>query len=87
MRSKIPNVCSLVIFLLLAAIYFGVFGDLDWSWQIRTGQEIVQTGSLRTPDTFSYTIDGTMVHDFEWLYGSDALDRLESIRNRAGSNS
>jgi hypothetical protein len=68
MRQKLPNVCSAVIILLLAAVYFGVFGDLDWSWQVRTGELIVQNGSLRLPDTFSYTIHGTIVQDFEWLY-------------------
>ncbi len=68
MVQKLPNVCSAVIILLLAAVYFGVFGDLDWSWQVRTGELIVQIGSLRLPDTFSYTIHGTIVHDFEWLY-------------------
>jgi hypothetical protein len=62
------NASSLLIILLLATLYFGVFGDLDWSWQIRTGESIVQTGNLRVPDTFSYTIDGTVTHDFEWLY-------------------
>src|SRR4051794_33479248 len=68
MFKKLPNVFSLLLLLLLAAIYFGVFGDLDWAWQVRTGELIVHSGSLRTPDTFSYTINGTVVHDFEWLY-------------------
>src|ERR1700730_17280611 len=70
MRAKVifPNVLSLLIVLLLAVIYFGVFGDLDWSWQVRMGELIVQTGNLRPPESFSYTIDGTKVHDFEWLY-------------------
>lgn len=63
-----PNAFSLFVILLLGVNYFGVFADLDWSWQVRTGEQIVQTGSLRTPDTFSYTIDGALVHDFEWLY-------------------
>lgn len=66
--KRLPNVFSLFLILLLAVGYFGVFADLDWSWQVRTGELIVQTGSLRTPDTFSYTIAGTQVHDFEWLY-------------------
>ncbi len=44
----VPNICSLVVVLFLAALYFGVFGDLDWSWQVRTGELIVQTGQLRS---------------------------------------
>src|SRR5207253_2274870 len=67
-RVCFPNVFSLVVILLLAALYFGVFGDLDWSWQVRMGEWIVESGSLRPPDTFSYTIEGTVPHDFEWLY-------------------
>ncbi len=68
MFNRLPNVFSLVLVLLLAVLYFGVFADLDWSWQVRTGQWIVQSASLRTPDSFSYTIAGRVVPDFEWLY-------------------
>jgi hypothetical protein len=68
MLPRFPNVFSLLLIVLLGATYFSVFGDLDWSWQVRTGELIVRTGSLRTLDTFSYTIEGTVVHDFEWLY-------------------
>ena len=53
---------------ILSANYFSIMTDLDWSWQIRTGQLIVETGNLRPPEAFSYTIHGTKVHDFEWLY-------------------
>ena len=54
--------------ILLSANYFSIMTDLDWSWQIRTGELIVQTGNLRPPEAFSYTIHGQPVHDFEWLY-------------------
>ena len=67
-RVSLPNVFSLLVILLLAALYFGVFGDLDWSWQVRMGELIVRTGNLRPPESFSYTIDGTRIRDFEWLY-------------------
>jgi hypothetical protein len=52
----------------LAVSYFAPFADLDYTWQIRTGQRIVDLGRLRTPDAFSYTIAGQQVPDFEWLY-------------------
>jgi hypothetical protein len=67
-RVSLPNAFSLLVILLLAALYFGVFGDLDWTWQVRMGERIARTGSARLPDTFSYTIDGEITHDFEWLY-------------------
>ena len=34
----------------------------------RTGELIVHTGTLRPPESFTYTIGGTSVPDFEWLY-------------------
>src|SRR5688572_15546670 len=67
-RFGLPNVFSLLLAVLLSANYFGIMGDLDWTWQVRTGELIVETGSLRTPENFSYTIHGKLVHDFEWLY-------------------
>jgi hypothetical protein len=63
-----PNFTSLALIALLAAIYFGTFADLDFTWQIRTGERIVKLCQLRTPEAFSYTIPGTLVSDFEWLY-------------------
>lgn len=63
-----PNVLTLLVMALVLITYFVSFADLDWSWQVRTGEQIVQTGTLRISDTFSYTIHGTVLHDFEWLY-------------------
>lgn len=68
MRLARPNVFSLLLIALMAAVYFGAFGDLDWSWQVRTGEIIVKTGELRPAEAFSYTIAGKNIHDFEWLY-------------------
>ncbi len=65
---RLPNLVSLALIVLLSANYFGCLADLDWSWQVRTGERIVETGSLRTHDTFSYTLDGKLLHDFEWLW-------------------
>jgi hypothetical protein len=67
-RIPCPNILALACVCLIGANYFGPFADLDFTWQVRTGERIVQTGTLRTPDTFSYTIAGQQVPDFEWLY-------------------
>src|SRR5262249_400525 len=63
-----PNAFAVLVIVLLAGNYFSPFADLDYTWQIRTGELIVQTGNLRPHDTFSYTIAGEHVPDFEWLY-------------------
>ena len=63
-----PNLLSLAFICLIVANYLGTFADLDFTWQIRTGARIVDTGSLRPPDAFTYTIAGQSVPDFEWLY-------------------
>ena len=36
----LPNVLSLCVIGLMAANYFNPFADLDYSWQIRTGERI-----------------------------------------------
>src|SRR5271165_3160028 len=66
--DSLPNLTSIALIALLAACYFATFADLDFTWQIRTGAQIVQLGQLRTPEAFSYTIPGKLVPDFEWLY-------------------
>src|SRR5437870_2169465 len=65
---KWPNLLSLLLIVLIAANYFGTFADLDFAWQIRTGEQIVENGSLRPPDALTYTIARQQVPDFEWLY-------------------
>jgi hypothetical protein len=65
---QLPNALSLLAVVLLAVNYFSPFADLDYTWQVRTGERIVATGSLRVPDAFSYTMAGQSVPDFEWLY-------------------
>ena len=68
MKNKLPNLVSVLIIVLMAANYFSPFGDLDFAWQVRTGEQIVRTSSLHPPEAFSYTIGGSQVPDFEWLY-------------------
>jgi hypothetical protein len=66
---KLPNVLTAIVLLIAAMNYFAPFGDLDWTWQVRTGGLILQERSIRTADQFSYTInDGVPLHDYEWLY-------------------
>ena len=62
-----PNGFSLAVIVLLAANYFSPFGDLDYTWQIRTGEIIVRTADIQPADHFSYTIAGRYVPDFDWL--------------------
>lgn len=66
--SKVPNLLSLLIIVLICANYFGTFADLDFAWQIRTGELIARTGNLHPPEAFTFTINGTSIPDFEWLY-------------------
>jgi hypothetical protein len=63
-----PSALSLALILLLTVNYFSPFGDLDYTWQVRTGGVILNTGQLRPVETFSYTINGQRPPDFEWLY-------------------
>jgi hypothetical protein len=63
-----PNLFSILLIVLLAANYFVPFADLDFTWQIRTGELIVRTGHLQPRETFTYTIPGRQVPEFEWLY-------------------
>src|SRR5690349_17004154 len=66
--KQLPNLFSILVLLLLAVNYFVPFADLDFTWQIRTGEQIVQTGDLQPRDSFTYTIAGRQVPEFEWLY-------------------
>ena len=65
----VPSIVSLLAVALIAANYFTPFADLDFTWQIRTGEEIVRTGDFRPRDAFTYTIAGKDVPEFEGLYG------------------
>jgi hypothetical protein len=68
MTLRLPNALSLLILAAAAMNYFAPFGDLDWTWQIRTGEAIVQERSLHVVDQFTYTIAGQPLPDHEWLY-------------------
>jgi hypothetical protein len=59
---------TLLLALLVAAVTFRPFADLDFAWQIRHGEQVVQARSLHIADELTYTIDGKQLPDFEWLY-------------------
>src|SRR5205085_2445293 len=58
-------ICIVAIF---GLNYLAPFNDLDFAWQIRSGERIVATGQLLPTEAFSYTIHGKPVSQFEWLY-------------------
>jgi hypothetical protein len=66
--TEAPNGFSFLLIVLLGVNYFAPFADLDFAWQIRTGEHIARTGRLHAVETFSYTIPGRPIPDFEWLY-------------------
>ncbi len=67
-QTWLPDLFSIFCITLLAANYIAPLADLDFTWQIRTGAEIVHTGQLRPVESFSYTIAGRQVPEFEGLY-------------------
>ena len=64
----IPNGLTVAIVVLLAANYFSTFGDLDYTWQIRTGELILRTGKAQPPDEFSYTFSGSHLPDCQAMW-------------------
>jgi hypothetical protein len=64
----LPNGFSIAVIVLMAANYFSTFGDLDYTWQVRTGEIMVETRDIQPTDHFTYTIAGHELPDFEWLY-------------------
>jgi hypothetical protein len=63
-----PNLFSAFLIVLLGVAYVPPFLDMDYGLLVRLGERIVRTGQLRPPESFSYTIAGADVPDFEWLF-------------------
>src|SRR5438093_1294593 len=63
-----PNLASVLLGTLILVVWWQPPGDLDHTWQIRMGEQIVRTGQIHPPETFTYTIRGQHLPDFEWLY-------------------
>ena len=49
-RFAAPTFATLLFALLLFAAWVRPFADLDFAWQVRTGEQILQTGSLHVED-------------------------------------
>ena len=63
-----PTAFSVLVIAILFLVWVRPPSDLDFCWQVRTGQRILATGQLRQPDPFSYTIAGKDLPDHGWLY-------------------
>src|SRR5262245_32732602 len=68
LRLTWPNAFSALVLLAFICIYLNQPSDLDYCWQIRTGERILETRHVVQPDSFSYTIAGKNLPDHEWLY-------------------
>jgi hypothetical protein len=69
----IPSVADLIFVLLLGAFTAGplaqkLLGDAGMGWHIRTGQLILQTGTVPRVDPFSAAMGGHPWYAWEWLY-------------------
>jgi hypothetical protein len=63
-----PNLLTICLVATFVLNYITPFNDLDFAWQIRGGERILETGQLLPTEAFSYTIHGKPVSQFEWLY-------------------
>ena len=62
---------ALLVYMIFAAFSLLQFTDPDFWWHLRTGQVIVETGSIPKADPFSFTAAGSRWIAHEWL--SDLL--------------
>jgi hypothetical protein len=63
-----PCPLTILVGVLAVYLYLSPPADLDYCWQIRTGEVILRTGEIPPRDTFSYTLAGKRLPDHEWLY-------------------
>jgi len=64
-----PVACLLAVIVLSVSIFLHPVGNSDIFWQIRTGQLILETGSIPESDPFSFTKEGSQWIGREWLSG------------------
>jgi hypothetical protein len=58
----------MVLFAILGLVRAGWMQEEDPFWQIRTGEQILRTGSVFLTDTFSWTVAGRSWHPNSWLF-------------------
>lgn len=65
----------------LATVHFATrpLAGGDIFWMVRAGRMIIDTGSIPSIDTFSYTVFGARWNNHEWLY-----ELLAALLHRAG---
>ncbi len=66
-RCTLPCVLGVCLFAGLLLLGNRLLADPDTYWQIRIGQQILETGSLPRTDTFSFTMQGQKWISTQWL--------------------
>ena len=58
----------ILLFVFAAALTFHKIGSYDYWWHLRTGQLMIETGSVPHADTYTYTVPGSPWTDIHWLF-------------------
>ncbi|EGP06286.1 hypothetical protein CSIRO_4097 [Bradyrhizobiaceae bacterium SG-6C] len=66
-RCTLPCVLGVCLFAGLLLLGNRLLADPDTYWQIKVGQQILETGSLPRADTFSFTMQGQTWISTQWL--------------------
>ena len=66
-RCTLPCILGVCLFAGLLLLGNRLLADPDTYWQIRIGQQILETGSLPRTDTFSFTMKGQPWISTQWL--------------------
>lgn len=83
---KITNLTMVACFsALVVVLSFTNFADYDYWWHVKKGENIVNTGKISNPDTFSYTFSGQPDEDGEWI-ADFIIYESYNIGGLAGSN-
>ncbi|MDJ0868304.1 MAG: tetratricopeptide repeat protein [Myxococcota bacterium] len=77
-RVLLPLLAALALLALGAALGFQKIRTFDYWWHLRTGQLIVETGSVPSADPYTYTVPGARWIDIHWLFqlGLHGLQRV-----------
>ena len=58
----------ILLFAFAAALTLQQIGSFDYWWHLRTGQLMIETGSVPHADTYTYTAPGSPWIDIHWLF-------------------